>query len=71
MQQDKLEGDIFRDGHATMMEEIAEDLGHVTPDLVVASVGGGGLMSGVVRGQFCREGHNQRTVITHVQRAPF
>lgn len=39
-----------RYGHASMVEEMKEQLHDVTPDLVVVSVGGGGLMNGVLEG---------------------
>jgi L-serine/L-threonine ammonia-lyase len=38
------------EGHASIVEEIQEQLHGVTPDLVVLSVGGGGLMNGVLEG---------------------
>jgi L-serine/L-threonine ammonia-lyase len=38
------------EGHASIVEEIQEQLQGVTPDLVVLSVGGGGLMNGVLEG---------------------
>ena len=37
-------------GHATMVEEMQEQLGGVVPSAVVLSVGGGGLLCGVVEG---------------------
>jgi L-serine/L-threonine ammonia-lyase len=37
-------------GHASMMEEVQQQLGGVKPSAVVVSVGGGGLMCGVVEG---------------------
>ena len=40
----------YREGHTSMMVEVAEDL-DVKPDLVVASIGGGGLMVGVIQGK--------------------
>ena len=40
-------------GHSSMVDEIAEDLGDgVVPSLIVASCGGGGLVSGLVEGKF-------------------
>ena len=39
-----------RRGHASMVEEIKAQLQGVVPDLVVLSVGGGGLMNGVLEG---------------------
>ena len=39
-----------REGHSSIVTEIAEDL-DVKPDLIVASVGGGGLMAGVILGE--------------------
>ena len=41
------------DGHSTMIDEIVEQLhdqAEVTPDVVVCSVGGGGLLCGVMKG---------------------
>ena len=39
------------DGHTSLVHEIREDLGEgVTPGLVIASVGGGGLLMGVLQG---------------------
>ena len=40
---------LIREGHASIMEEVAADM-EVTPDLVVVSVGGGGLLLGLVQG---------------------
>lgn len=37
------------DGNATVMDEIASQLSYDAPDLVVCSVGGGGLMNGVMQ----------------------
>lgn len=37
-------------GHSTMIDEIAEEIGPVAPSLIVAAVGGGGLVSGLVEG---------------------
>ena len=39
-----------REGHTSLMVEIAEDLRGLKPDLVIVSVGGGGLLCGVVQG---------------------
>lgn len=39
-----------RSGHASLVEEVKEQLAGVVPDLVVVSVGGGGLMCGVLEG---------------------
>ena len=45
------EGEEIWDGHATLVEELVDDLGRDSPpDLIVLSVGGGGLLCGVVRG---------------------
>ena len=38
------------EGHASLIEELRDDLHGVPPDVIVVSVGGGGLMCGVVRG---------------------
>lgn len=37
------------DGNATVMDEIAAQLNYEQPDLVVCSIGGGGLMNGVMQ----------------------
>ena len=37
------------DGNATVMREIVEQLGGAAPDVVVCSVGGGGLMNGIMQ----------------------
>ena len=37
-------------GHATMVEEIKKQMGGDTPDAISVSVGGGGLLNGVVQG---------------------
>ena len=39
---------LHREGHSSIIDEIVDD--GVTPDLIVLSVGGGGLMSGVLTG---------------------
>lgn len=39
-----------RTGHSSMVDEIQSQLRGVVPDLVVLSVGGGGLMNGVLEG---------------------
>jgi L-serine/L-threonine ammonia-lyase len=38
------------EGHATVVEELAEQMGGTAPGCIVVSVGGGGLFCGVVRG---------------------
>jgi L-serine/L-threonine ammonia-lyase len=38
------------EGHSSIMDEVAAQLQGLTPDLVVLSVGGGGLMNGVLAG---------------------
>ncbi len=38
------------EGHATLVEEVREQLEGVTPDLIVGSVGGGGLLMGILTG---------------------
>ncbi len=40
----------YREGHSSMILEVAEDL-DTKPDLVIASVGGGGLFIGVCQGK--------------------
>ena len=39
-----------RYGHASMVDEVKEALHGITPDLMIISVGGGGLMNGVLEG---------------------
>ncbi|XP_074641592.1 serine dehydratase-like [Tubulanus polymorphus] len=39
------------DGHASMIHEVAEQMDHI-PDVVIVSVGGGGLMCGVIQGMW-------------------
>lgn len=39
-----------RYGHASIVEEVKDQLHGLTPDLIVVSVGGGGLMNGVLEG---------------------
>lgn len=51
---------LLWDGHATMIDEVAR--AGVLPDAVVLSVGGGGLLSGVVQGMR-RQGWDQVPVI--------
>ena len=41
---------MCRYGHATIVEEVKEQLYGVQPDLMIVSVGGGGLMNGVLEG---------------------
>lgn len=38
------------EGHSTIVDEIAQDIGPVAPSLIVAPCGGGGLISGLVKG---------------------
>ena len=40
---------LYREGHESLVVEAKEQLGS-PPDVVVASVGGGGLLSGVLQG---------------------
>ena len=40
-----------REGHASIVDEIVDEL-QSKPDLIVASVGGGGLALGILRGTF-------------------
>ena len=51
-----------REGHATMVDEIVAQLHGLTPDLIVLSVGGGGLMNGILTGME-RVGWNQVPVL--------
>lgn len=37
-------------GHATMIDEVAAEWGGVKPDLIITSVGGGGLLCGIAEG---------------------
>ena len=46
----KLYSDLYREGHSSIIDEVAAQLHGLTPDLVVLSVGGGGLMNGVLTG---------------------
>jgi len=39
-----------REGHSKIVEEIKEDLKGKKPSVIVASVGGGGLLMGLVKG---------------------
>ena len=41
-----------RSGHASMVEELQCQLHGLVPDLIVVSVGGGGLMNGVLEGLY-------------------
>ena len=40
---------LSRDGHASLVEELQEDLEN-KPDLIITSVGGGGLALGILKG---------------------
>lgn len=51
-----------RSGHASMVEEMQRQLYGVIPDLIVLSVGGGGLMNGVLEGLY-RVGWNDVAVL--------
>ena len=44
------DGEEIWDGHASLVEELVEDLDGYPPDLIILSVGGGGLLCGVIRG---------------------
>lgn len=39
-----------REGHSSIVDEVSAQLRGLTPDLVILSVGGGGLMNGVLTG---------------------
>ena len=39
-----------REGHSTIVDEVSAQLHGLTPDLVILSVGGGGLLNGVLTG---------------------
>ena len=54
------------DGNATVMDEIAAQLGYEAPDLVVCSVGGGGLMNGVMQ-SLDDHGWSDRTSVLAVE----
>ncbi|KAL2110452.1 hypothetical protein VUR80DRAFT_1167 [Thermomyces stellatus] len=54
------------DGNATVMDEIAAQLSYEQPDLVVCSVGGGGLMNGVMQSL---DDHNWDTSVLAVETA--
>ena len=41
---------MCREGHESLVDEVHTQLRGLTPDLVVLSVGGGGLMNGVLSG---------------------
>lgn len=41
---------LLWEGHATLVDEVREDWGDTAPDLVIISVGGGGLLCGVIQG---------------------
>lgn len=41
---------MCREGHASIVDEVYTQLRGLTPDLVILSVGGGGLMNGVLTG---------------------
>jgi len=44
------DGEDIWDGHATLVQELFGDLRGIPPDFLVVSVGGGGLLCGIVRG---------------------
>lgn len=41
---------LLWEGHSTLVDEVGEDWGDMAPDLVIVSVGGGGLLCGVIQG---------------------
>ena len=41
---------LFRDGHSSVVSELHKQLNGVRPDVLVVSVGGGGLLCGIVQG---------------------
>lgn len=43
------DNEMLWDGHATLIDEIVES-GHPKPDAIITAVGGGGLLSGIVKG---------------------
>jgi len=54
---------LLWDGHSTMIDEIFNQLEGAAPDAVVASVGGGGLLAGVLTGLQKRETWAKKTVV--------
>jgi L-serine/L-threonine ammonia-lyase len=44
------ENDVIWEGHASMVAEIKHDLSKVVPDAIFCSVGGGGLIGGIMEG---------------------
>jgi len=44
------DGEEIWDGHASLVDELVEDLDGIPPDLIIVSVGGGGLLCGIIRG---------------------
>ena len=40
---------LFREGHSSMVTELSEQLSE-PPDVVILSVGGGGLLTGILQG---------------------
>ena len=41
---------LFRDSHSSVVSELHKQLNGVRPDVLVVSVGGGGLLCGIVQG---------------------
>ena len=41
---------MCRKGNASIVDEIREDMADVVPDCIIASVGGGGLVCGIMQG---------------------
>ena len=53
------------DGNATVMKEIIEQLDEVAPDVVLCSVGGGGLLNGIMQAldEHCQHGSQETLVV--------
>ena len=56
------------EGHSTMINEITEDLGS-PPDAIVASVGGGGLLMGILEGMDASDWNATRVVTAETEGA--
>jgi len=54
---------LVRDGHATMIQEIKDDLNGMKPSCFVVSVGGGGLLLGILKGLEATGTLNEWTVL--------
>ncbi|KAJ3168134.1 hypothetical protein HDU87_001215 [Geranomyces variabilis] len=65
------EGADIWEGHSTIIDEISRQLPRgVVPDAVVCVVGGGGLLSGIIRGlERCYSAQQQRPIVVAVETA--